>query len=921
MIPGGIKTTFWFLFFLLYTHLQVSASCSSESTCDTCVGTFSSTSGCFWCTSAGKCIANEDEKDSGCPDLDQESSCPVSYYTIIFVVVLVIILSLCCGFVIARKYRQRRTEGLEGPDAPLLSDQARDIFGRNSVAANGERGWMCIICGYDNKGSAKHCPMCGTSHDFSTDYKFQKNERDQARQKERDLRRAKRRSDRKADKLALALVASQTLGDISESGDGSHIFTASMRLDHTAGGEEDTSGGGSGLFVSSLLSPQGGDVTLGFEDGIVGASEEADDGITNLSRLSQTDRYEAFNYRRLNTLSLRQKVARRRKMWQREVDTSTGQLVWARKSVKETIVGKSQMGFTPRQSHANTPAKGGSPGRYGNTTINQSAIMDSLYRLLGYSVEGEREDVETGSLDGTHHSESDTDVSAERSASDTWGDSTGGLRTPHDSFDGTRLSASPGFTSVFQEDGSIRWEMVEPGMPAPAGADAPTRKSTRASQSMRGSEAYLGASRGSSTGSALGPEDRESDRQSQAHLLKLEDMQSAAMLPFKEKQYWFLGQVNHIQKPWADGCIRIEVNRENVLQESYLQFMQLPRRALHRFMRITFVNEPGIDAGGLEREWFSMVTQQLLDPAFGLFECSGTSGTYHINPLCGEAGACGVWQDHLKWMHFAGRFFGKAIMEQQSINATLSLPLRKQILAMPIMFSDLEFVDADLYRNLEWLKLNPGAKDLYLDFTAAYSSNGIHRVIELKPGGDDITVTDENKAEYLMLILKHRMLDSVKRPLEHFLKGLYEVLPSDLLSVFDYQELDLLMCGLPEIDVDDWMKHTEYLGEYKRLGARHRVVRWFWAAVNNMSNEERVKLLQFATGCSRLPVQGFKALQSNDGNYRKFNLQSVSRITSCYPRAHTCFNKIDLPVYKSQGELEAYLSIVVNMEITGFTMD
>ena len=153
------------------------------------------------------------------------------------------------------------------------------------------------------------------------------------------------------------------------------------------------------------------------------------------------------------------------------------------------------------------------------------------------------------------------------------------------------------------------------------------------------------------------------------------------------------------------------------------------------------------------------------------------------------------------------------------------------------------------------------------------------------------------------------------------MKGLYEVLPSDLLSVFDYQELDLLMCGLPEIDVDDWMKHTEYLGEYKRLGASHRVVRWIWAAVNNMSNEERVKLLQFATGCSRLPVQGFKALQSNDGNYRKFNLQSVSRITSCYPRAHTCFNKIDLPVYKSQGELEAYLSIVVNMEITGFTMD
>jgi hypothetical protein len=167
----------------------------------------------------------------------------------------------------------------------------------------------------------------------------------------------------------------------------------------------------------------------------------------------------------------------------------------------------------------------------------------------------------------------------------------------------------------------------------------------------------------------------------------------------------------------------------------------------------------------------------------------------------------------------------------------------------------------------------------------------------------------------------HVPRSSIRPQLESFLRGFYEVLPSDLLSVFDYQELELLMCGLPEIDLDDWMRHTEYLGEYKRQGAQHKVVRWFWNAVSGMTQEERVKLVQFSTGCSRLPVQGFKALQSNDGNYRKFNLQSVARAVSCYPRAHTCFNKIDLPLYKSEAELEAYLSIVVNMEVTGFTMD
>ena len=109
-----------------------------------------------------------------------------------------------------------------------------------------------------------------------------------------------------------------------------------------------------------------------------------------------------------------------------------------------------------------------------------------------------------------------------------------------------------------------------------------------------------------------------------------------------------------------------------------------------------------------------------------------------------------------------------------------------------------------------------------------------------------------------------------------------------------------------------------------------------------MSPEERVKLLQFTTGCSRLPAQGFKALQSNDGKYRMFNIQSIHRDkhSHLYPRAHTCFNKlgnpkafyinisinpytstIDLPMYKSREELDAYLSVVINGEVTGFSIE
>ena len=129
------------------------------------------------------------------------------------------------------------------------------------------------------------------------------------------------------------------------------------------------------------------------------------------------------------------------------------------------------------------------------------------------------------------------------------------------------------------------------------------------------------------------------------------------------------------------------------------------------------------------------------------------------------------------------------------------------------------------------------------------------------------------------------------------------------------------MCGVPEIDLEDWKRHTEYLGEYSRHGAKHKVIKWFWKCIEAMSSEERVRLLQFTTGCSRVPAQGFKALMSNDGNYRRFNIQSISKQVSLYPRAHTCFNKLDLPLYKSPGELEAYISVVCNMEVGGFYID
>ncbi len=186
---------------------------------------------------------------------------------------------------------------------------------------------------------------------------------------------------------------------------------------------------------------------------------------------------------------------------------------------------------------------------------------------------------------------------------------------------------------------------------------------------------------------------------------------------------------------------------------------------------------------------------------------------------------------------------------------SLALPLIKHMLGVPISFSDLEFLDEDLYRNCRWLKKNDQADMLALDFTVqVVTSEGRSENVELKPGGSMIAVTDENKAEYLDLLLKHYMFESISSQLSAFLKGFYDIVPTFLISVFDYQEFDLLLSGIPAIDCNDWRMYSEirWIKLETPTVAETTIVNWFWDTVKSFSPEERARLLQFATGTSRV---------------------------------------------------------------------
>jgi hypothetical protein len=143
------------------------------------------------------------------------------------------------------------------------------------------------------------------------------------------------------------------------------------------------------------------------------------------------------------------------------------------------------------------------------------------------------------------------------------------------------------------------------------------------------------------------------------------------------------------------------------------------------------------------------------------------------------------------------------------------------------------------------------------------------------------------------------------------------VVPETLLSILDFQELELLLHGLPNIDMDDWVNNTICTGEH---AANQKVIQWFWEIVRGFEHEQKAKLLQFVTGTSGVPSQGFAALQGNDGNIRRFTIH-IDKNLKVFPKAHTCFNRIDLPVYKSKAEFSKFLTMAINMESTGFGIE
>lgn len=346
-------------------------------------------------------------------------------------------------------------------------------------------------------------------------------------------------------------------------------------------------------------------------------------------------------------------------------------------------------------------------------------------------------------------------------------------------------------------------------------------------------------------------ENNNNKKKKNEDLVSFADIASAQTKSFRDKVVWFNDMcATRFKIDYFKGHVRINIRREFLLEDSLLAVMSLSRNDLRKVWRFEFLQEEGIDAGGLSREWFQLVTEQIFNPDMGLWlSNSGNQMLHQINPASDLTSG----EDHLVYFRFLGRVMGKALLDQHLIPTHTVRHIYKHILGWPITFDDLELVDAQYYNSLK--ELTEYDKDVLdnLGFTFTYTHHnlGAYKEIELCPDGSKREVNSENLHEYLQLIFKYLLFGMVEKQLTELLLGFFDVIPEPLLTVFDYQELELLMCGLPEIDMEDWKENTEYTGTFQYSRRNNKVVQWFWDTIeNDFDSSQKAKLLQFVTGTS-----------------------------------------------------------------------
>ncbi|KAL2365537.1 hypothetical protein RJZ56_001558 [Blastomyces dermatitidis] len=356
----------------------------------------------------------------------------------------------------------------------------------------------------------------------------------------------------------------------------------------------------------------------------------------------------------------------------------------------------------------------------------------------------------------------------------------------------------------------------------------------------------------------------------------------------------------------------LKVRRECLAEDSLRSVSEVVGTGegeIKKGLRIEFLGEEGVDAGGLRKEWFLLLVREIFDPLHGLFVYDEQSQYCYFNPYCFESS---------EQFFLVGVLLGLAIYNSTILDIALPPFAFRKLLAcappnnVPTLSTPQQTFKCTLEDLAEYQPtLAKGLRDLLtydgdvqetfcLDFVVQIERYGEKLVVPLRPGGERKPVTNSNRREYVDLYVKYLLDTAVARQFEPFKRGFFTVCGGNAMHLFRPEEIELLVRGSDEaLNIPSLQAVAVYEHWRTDHPEKEPVVTWFWDFFSRASPRDQRKVLSFITGSDRIPAMGATNLS--------IRLVCLGQDSERFPTARTCFNMIALYRYKSREKLEEKL--------------
>jgi hypothetical protein len=307
------------------------------------------------------------------------------------------------------------------------------------------------------------------------------------------------------------------------------------------------------------------------------------------------------------------------------------------------------------------------------------------------------------------------------------------------------------------------------------------------------------------------------------------------------------------------------VRREHLVEDALVQLTRNSAiKNLKNSLRIQFRGEPGMDEGGLTKEFFHLITQELFDPKFGMFTIKNESYWW----LKQDSIDCNLN------FELVGMLMGLAIYNKTLLDLKFPLALYKKLMIDHLIkkkiqinpkellgLDDMKQVDPQLFSTLtNILKMDlPKDNTFGISFEITYESWGISKGYNLIPDGHKVTVTNDNKHFFVEKYLDWFFNVSIEKQYKPFSIGFFKVMGDSILQIFSAEDLQMTICGKTQLDFDELSAGARYQDGFTPNSV---TVKHFWKILKeDFSEEDKRKFLKFLSGNDRAPLRGLSKIK------------------------------------------------------------